>query len=176
MAVLRNCFKLKDSGILISEDFRQPSEKHVESCGSHLKTNVGKAIRLPWFSTSSELMMICMCGTMQIADNKRVPLNQQQSTASGTTTQQDWHENTPVPLVILSFNARSIVNKTEKLKELLLLYSPDVVIITETWLHSSIHDSEIDSEIIPPSYALLHSDRDCHGGGVKVYRSSKTVE
>lgn len=67
-------------------------------------------------------------------------------------------------LCVLSFNARSIVNKTDKLEAVLLMYNPDVVIITETWLHADIHDSEI----VPATYALLRSDRDGRGGGVAI--------
>lgn len=61
-------------------------------------------------------------------------------------------------------NARSIVNKTDKLEELLFSYTPDIVVITETWLHPDI----LDFEIVPSSYCLLRSDRDGRGGGVAI--------
>lgn len=61
-------------------------------------------------------------------------------------------------------NARSVVNKTDKLEELLFSYNPDILVITETWLHADI----LDSEIVPTSYCLLRSDRDGRGGGVAI--------
>lgn len=48
------------------------------------------------------------------------------------------------------------MNKTDKLEEILLAFAPDILVITETWLHASIHDSEI----IPDGYSLLRKDRD----------------
>lgn len=38
------------------------------------------------------------------------------------------------------------------------------MVITETWLNPDIHDSEI----VPPAYALLRTDRDGRGGGVAI--------
>lgn len=61
-------------------------------------------------------------------------------------------------------NARSIVNKTDKLEEILLLYCPDLVLITKTWLHSGVQDSEI----VPSKYFFVGSDRDGRGGGVAI--------
>lgn len=44
------------------------------------------------------------------------------------------------------------------------MYTPDIVVITETWLHPDI----LDFEIVPASYCLLRSDRDGRGGGVAI--------
>lgn len=43
-------------------------------------------------------------------------------------------------------------------------YKPDIVILTETWLTSSISDDEI----IPPGYTVCRKDRDSRGGGVAI--------
>lgn len=56
------------------------------------------------------------------------------------------------------------MNKTDKLEKILLAYAPDILVITETWLHPSIHDSEI----IPEYYSLIHKDRDSRGGRVAI--------
>lgn len=46
----------------------------------------------------------------------------------------------------------------------MLAYCPDIIVITETWLHSDIHDSEV----FPNSYYLVRFDRDSRGGGVAI--------
>ena len=58
---------------------------------------------------------------------------------------------------ILSFNARSIVNKQLHLQMHVSLVNPDIVAITETWFHNGVNDGEI----FPDSYITHHQ-----GGGV----------
>ena len=65
-------------------------------------------------------------------------------------------------LKILYYNSRSIVHKLETS---CLLYKPDIICITETWLHSEIQDTEL----CIPNYELIRLDRDRHGGGVAIY-------
>lgn len=65
---------------------------------------------------------------------------------------------------MINLNARSIVNKTAELEHILLTRKPDLVVITESWLHPSINDSEI----IPPNYNILRNDRASRGGGVAI--------
>lgn len=73
----------------------------------------------------------------------------------------------------MCLNARSLINKIDKLEEIIILYSPDIVIITETWLHAQIHDTEIS----PASYSLIRTDRDSRGGGVAIMiKSSLTFQ
>lgn len=48
-----------------------------------------------------------------------------------------------------------MVNKAPELELLLLTHDPDLITLTETWLHSTIFDSEI----IPPGYSVLRKDR-----------------
>lgn len=73
---------------------------------------------------------------------------------------------TPVDkeLRILNLNARSIVNKTQKLEALILGYNPHVVVLTETWLRPEI----CDEDVFPPSYGAYRRDRASRGGGVAI--------
>ena len=67
------------------------------------------------------------------------------------------------------FNARSVVNKLIELDLLLKEDRPDVVGITETWLHNGIDDSELNFE----GYTLFRTDRNNlfkqKGGGVALF-------
>lgn len=54
----------------------------------------------------------------------------------------------------------------------MIALSPHVLIITETWLHPDISDSEI----TPPGYKTFRKDRDSRGGGVAImFRESLRV-
>ena len=70
-------------------------------------------------------------------------------------------------------NARSIVNKLDELVLYLSHEKPDIVGITETWLHDDIFNSEISIE----GYALYRKDRNSkvktRGGGVMFYINTK---
>lgn len=57
-----------------------------------------------------------------------------------------------------------MLNKFDELENIISSYQPHVLIITETWLHSGVRDSEV----VPPSYRLLRKDRGSRGGGVAV--------
>lgn len=48
------------------------------------------------------------------------------------------------------------------LEALVIDHEPDIVLITETWLHEIIPDTEI----APPGYSMVRRDRDGRGGGV----------
>ena len=79
----------------------------------------------------------------------------------------DIHRNPGPPLGkntlnISSFNARSIVNKRLELQSHVALINPDIIAITETWLHEGIADNEI----LPSSYNVPRNDRGSRGGGV----------
>lgn len=63
---------------------------------------------------------------------------------------------------ISPFNARSIVNKWLQLQTYVSLVNPDIVAITETWLH----DGVCDSKIFPASYIIHRRDRESRSGGV----------
>lgn len=63
---------------------------------------------------------------------------------------------------MISVNARSIVNKVDRLEVLVYQYDPHVIMIPETWLHDDIRDYEI----VPPNYILIRKDRGSRGRGV----------
>lgn len=65
-------------------------------------------------------------------------------------------------LRILNVNARSVVNKADRLECVTILNNPHVVAVTETWLHKDIHSEEV----FPSSYNVLRRDRTNRGGGV----------
>lgn len=48
------------------------------------------------------------------------------------------------------------------LEALVIDHKPDIILITETWLHEVIPDTEI----APPGYSMVRRDRDGRGGGV----------
>ncbi|XP_040061475.1 uncharacterized protein LOC115318981, partial [Ixodes scapularis] len=64
----------------------------------------------------------------------------------------------------LNLNARSLLNKVDALESILLEYNPEIVTVTETWLHPLISDSEI----LPPDYIILRKNRLTRGGGVAI--------
>ena len=68
-------------------------------------------------------------------------------------------------LVVLYYNARSIVSKFDELNVTVRLKQPNIVCIVETWLSSDI----LDKEIHLPGYQLLRLDRNRHGGGILLY-------
>lgn len=44
-------------------------------------------------------------------------------------------------------NCRSIVNKGLDLEHLVAIHEPDVIALTETWLHSGVYDNEFTPQI-----------------------------
>ena len=56
------------------------------------------------------------------------------------------------------------MNKTDVLESVTLSHKPQIVVITETWLHNDISDSEI----VPPGYGIFRNDRSSRGGGVAI--------
>ena len=68
-------------------------------------------------------------------------------------------------LTIIHFNARSLLCHFDDIASLVSKYRPEVLALSETWLDTSV----IDSEINLPNYCLFRCDRSCSGGGVAVY-------
>ena len=66
-------------------------------------------------------------------------------------------------------NVRSILNKRDELLAEVLISKPDIIGITETWIHSEISDSEIQI----PGYSVFRQDRldtvNGRGGGVLLF-------
>lgn len=74
-------------------------------------------------------------------------------------------------LKIMHLNIRSLVPKIDILKVWVAQHSPDILTLSETWLHSHI----CDSEIMLNEYKLYRADRESRGGGVAIYVSSRFV-
>jgi hypothetical protein len=63
-------------------------------------------------------------------------------------------------------NARSILNKKEELEVIISQCSPDVIMITETWLSNIVPDEVVNI----PKFNLVRKERPVgRGGGVQVY-------
>lgn len=56
------------------------------------------------------------------------------------------------------------MNKADQLEALIFTYDPHVIMISETWLHEGIQNSEV----VPPNYRLIRKDRCSRGGGVAI--------
>ena len=68
-------------------------------------------------------------------------------------------------MLIMYYNARSILPKYDELCVAVDVHKPDVICIVETWLSADI----LDSEIKLTGYQLHRKDRNRHGGGVLIY-------
>ena len=75
-------------------------------------------------------------------------------------------------LKIMHFNVRSLRNKVELIRILLLSRSIDILALTETWLDETWNDKEL----AVPGYNLFCKDREannqsrsCAGGGIVIY-------
>jgi len=71
-------------------------------------------------------------------------------------------------LRILYFNARSLYPKYDELCALSEVEKPNIICITESWLH----DGNLPSECYIPGYTCVRCDRNKHGGGVALYISN----
>lgn len=56
------------------------------------------------------------------------------------------------------------MNKVIDIEHVLLTRKPHITIITETWLHAEVSDSEV----IPPNYKIIRKDKHTCGGGVAI--------
>jgi hypothetical protein len=68
----------------------------------------------------------------------------------------------PKNLRLSTINCQSIVNKANALTAHTLCYKPDIVALTETWLHNDVDDNAI----CPDGYRIIRCDRLSRGGGV----------
>ena len=79
---------------------------------------------------------------------------------------KEWTNDLPRKgLNIMHLNIRSLRNKTTELSLLAQRAKANVIAITETWLDSSITDSEV----MIPGYNIVRKDRSTLGGGVCLY-------
>ena len=75
-------------------------------------------------------------------------------------------------LTVFVTNCRSLVNKKAEIINLVDSTKADIAICTETWLNSTISDSEI----CPENYSLFRNDRtDRHGWGVAILTSNTLI-
>lgn len=73
-----------------------------------------------------------------------------------------------VPLSLFTLNCRSVKNKALSVGDLITSQDIDVLVLTETWLGTSVDDQVI-YEVLPPGYSIHHVPRlDKRGGGVAV--------
>jgi hypothetical protein len=74
-------------------------------------------------------------------------------------------------------NARSVVNKTELIKDIIVENNIDIAIITETWLsasHGNFHS--VLTDLCPPNHKILSKARNKRGGGLAViYRNTLDI-
>ena len=71
----------------------------------------------------------------------------------------------PNCLMIMYFNAQSLLPKMDKLRALIGTQNPHIVCIVETWLSNDISDNEISLE----GFQVLRLDRNRHGGGMLIF-------
>ena len=87
------------------------------------------------------------------------------STSSDGTIQYDLPSlSSPAGLRVANLNCRSLLSIADELSDLIVHNSIDVFAVTETWLDSTIEDSEIFSYSFPIN--IVHNDRNCRGGGI----------
>ncbi|XP_071943713.1 uncharacterized protein [Antedon mediterranea] len=80
--------------------------------------------------------------------------------SSNTSTDSSIFETNLIQVAL--FNARSVVNKIEEFHARIAIDELDILIVTETWLDSSIDSTEL----FPDSFVVYRKDRSRHGGGV----------
>ncbi|MEL7079452.1 MAG: endonuclease/exonuclease/phosphatase family protein [Cyanobacteria bacterium J06582_2] len=77
-------------------------------------------------------------------------------------------QNLDTSLRVLVFNAQSIRNKMDLFRSLMVVEKPDIVGISETWIHTKTRDFEGEYEL--KGYRMFKKDRiDKEGGGVLLY-------
>lgn len=68
---------------------------------------------------------------------------------------------------VLLANVRSIINKRDSLESIIDTCNPDIIALTETWLHPAVSDHEIFNN--PSRFITYRCDRSLrHGGGVLI--------
>lgn len=68
-------------------------------------------------------------------------------------------------LKVIHLNIRSLVLKTDLLRAWVTLYKPNIITISETWLHNNITDDKIEID----NFVLSRAHRASRGGGVALY-------
>lgn len=76
-----------------------------------------------------------------------------------------WTIETAKGLKVIHLNIRSLVLKTDLLRAWVTLYKPNIITISETWLHNNITDDKIEID----NFVLSRAHRASRGGGVALY-------
>lgn len=71
---------------------------------------------------------------------------------------------------VINVNARSLADKVEDFERILLVHSPDIMVVTETWLHPNIANSEL----CPLGYSVVRKDRAFRGGGLAIFHKTSS--
>ena len=73
--------------------------------------------------------------------------------------------STTQSLSLFYYNCRSLIPKIDNLRAVAATHAPDVILLCETWLDSTISINEL----FIPNYSISRRDRNRHGGGVAIY-------
>ncbi|EEC05576.1 conserved hypothetical protein, partial [Ixodes scapularis] len=65
---------------------------------------------------------------------------------------------------LLNINARSLLNKSVDLEHVGIEQEPEVIVVTDTWLHSDIQDNEV----CPPGYNIIQNENCGRGANVAI--------
>ncbi|XP_037501748.2 uncharacterized protein LOC119375606 [Rhipicephalus sanguineus] len=137
--ILQSCSKLKGSGFSISEDYSFGVRETRRKLWNVTKENRdrGERVRLIFDKVQINGRLFTWdegSKNIEVKKKRRATIN---GAVYSTTT----------PITLLNVNARSLANKVEQFEAVLLALKPDIVTVSETWLHSNI----CDHEIVPPS-------------------------
>lgn len=89
----------------------------------------------------------------------------QQGDFSSECHQVDDQRRKKRPIVhpsLLLANARSLPAKMDELEVRVACLKPDLIVITESWLDSSL----LDSVVYLDNYSIIRNDRNANGGGI----------
>lgn len=75
---------------------------------------------------------------------------------------------------VLLANVRSITNKRESFNSLVDTCNADIIALTETWLHSNVHDSEFFNAV--SSFSIYRCDRTSRRGGGVLLAIKKSLQ
>lgn len=162
--ILKNCHKLKDTDISISEDFFQRVRNIRKKLWDSAKPNKesGQKVHLVYDKISIDRILYRWDDTV----NDKVMIGEAKNPSTGkkkpAKRRVGVSHSKPPQLRFINVNCRSVLNKLESLECLLLDLEPDFVALTETWLNNDI----LDSEVTPPNYNIIRKDRPTRGGGV----------
>ena len=119
-------------------------------------------LRLPIKIMLCSQLMRLFYGTALIVSDLPFANCSLSSSMSDFSVHDNVHSPSPAslhqPLLCTCFNARSIVNKQLDLHAMIATTTPDVIVITETFLDSCI----MDSEILPREYSVFIRDGNHH--------------